>query len=192
MKELLAQKEVLDRKLTAQKRRITECSSGDAPAQSTKRAKSIHQEPAAAEECIRTVKYRKKPDHTAGHPTRTVKYRGELDENADEIACVMVVNDREETPVILVAIPKPLVKPAPAVQKLTYSQAVVSQQKSKVSTPEIQQILVITPQMQEVITNTLAADPKSFINDSAKFRVIAKDIQATQDNKWLNGDVIRA
>ena len=192
MEELLAQKEVLDRKLTAQKRRIAECSSGDAPAQSAKRAKSIHHESAAAEECIRTVKYRRKPDYAAGHPTRTVKYRGELDENADEIVCVMVANDEEDTPVIPVAIPKPFVKPAPAVQKLTYSQAVIGQQKSKFSSSEIQQIPVITPQMQEVITNTLAADPKSFINDSGKFRITAKDIQATQGDRWLNGDVITA
>ena len=115
-----------------------------------------------------------------------------MDEILDEIVCILEVKDEEDKAIVPVATPKPLVKPAPAVQKMTYSQAVIGQQKPKAPTPERQQIPIITPQMQDVIKNTLAADPKRFVNDLAEFRITVEDIKVTQGTSWLNGDVISA
>ena len=173
MEELLVQKEILDRKLIAQKRRIAECS-GDAPVQSAKKVKFI-QESAAAEVC-----------------TRTVTYRAELDETADEIVCVMDVSDEKDKPVVPVANPKSLVKPPPAVERKTYSQAVIGQQEPSFSTSAIQQPPIITPHMEEIIAKALATDHQKFINESGTCKVTGKEIQATQGKEWLNGDVITA
>ena len=175
LNEIIAQKELLDQKLAAQKRRLSACCSGDVPAKSAKRARTIVQEPLVSEEC-----------------SRKVRYRGEMDEILDEIVCILEVKDEEDKAIVPVATPKPLVKPAPAVQKMTYSQAVIGQQKPKAPTPERQQIPIITPQMQDVIKNTLAADPKRFVNDLAEFRITVEDIKVTQGTFWLNGDVISA